>query len=69
MTQTTTHPRIMPTEHPYIMTDDRILGGEPIVKDTRTPVRAIVEIWRLGTPPKIFPITCHICLWDRSLMP
>ncbi len=46
MTQTTTHPCIMPTEHPYIMTDDRILGGEPIVKDTRTPVRAIVEIWR-----------------------
>ncbi len=43
------------TEHPYIVTDDQILGGEPIVKDTRTPVRAIVEIWRLGTHPEEIP--------------
>ena len=43
------------TEHPYIVTDEQILGGEPIVKDTRTPVRAIVEIWRLGTHPEDIP--------------
>lgn len=43
------------TEHPYIVTDDQILGGEPIIKNTRTPVRAIVEIWRLGTPPEDIP--------------
>ncbi len=40
------------TRHRYIVTDDRILGGEPIIKGTRTPVRAIVETWRLGTPPE-----------------
>ncbi len=49
------YPMIQTTEHPYIVTDDQILGGEPIVKDTRTPVRAIVEIWRLGTHPEDIP--------------
>ena len=36
------------TEHPYIVREEQILSGEPIVKGTRTPVRAIVELWRLG---------------------
>ena len=40
------------TDHPHIATDDRILGGEPIVNQTRTPVRAIVETWRMGVPPE-----------------
>ncbi|WP_375514605.1 DUF433 domain-containing protein [uncultured Nostoc sp.] len=31
------------TEHLYIVRDDQILSGEPIIKGTRTPVRAIVE--------------------------
>jgi uncharacterized protein (DUF433 family) len=39
---------VQTTEHCYIVTDDAILGGEPIIKGTRTPVRAIVEMWRLG---------------------
>jgi len=39
----------------YIVTDDRILSGEPIIKDTRTPVRAIVELWRLGIAPEEIP--------------
>jgi uncharacterized protein (DUF433 family) len=43
------------TEHYYIVTDDQILGGEPIIKATRTPVRAIVEIWRLGIAPEEIP--------------
>jgi uncharacterized protein (DUF433 family) len=38
------------TENYYVTADAKILGGEPIIKGTRTPVRAIVEIWRLGTP-------------------
>jgi uncharacterized protein (DUF433 family) len=38
------------TDHPYIVRDDAILSGEPIVRGTRTPVRAIVETWRLGIP-------------------
>ncbi len=43
------------TEHCYIVADDQILSGEPIIKGTRTPVRAIVEIWRLGLPPEEIP--------------
>jgi uncharacterized protein (DUF433 family) len=31
------------TEHLYIVTDDQILGSEPIIDGTRTPVRAILE--------------------------
>jgi uncharacterized protein (DUF433 family) len=40
------------TLHPYIVRDDAILDGEPIVKGTKTPVRAIVENWRLGLSPE-----------------
>ena len=40
------------TEHYYVVTDSQILGGEPIIKGTRTPVRAIVELWRSGTRPE-----------------
>jgi uncharacterized protein (DUF433 family) len=43
------------TEHLYIVTDEKILGGEPIIKGTRTPVRAIVEIWRMGAPAEEIP--------------
>ena len=46
------------TEHPHIGRDDSILSGEPIIKGTRTPVRAIVEIWRMGVPPE--DITTHL---------
>ena len=43
------------TEHCYIVRDDRILSGEPIIKGTRTPVRAIVEMWRMGIAPEEIP--------------
>lgn len=43
------------TEHYYIVTDDQILSGEPIIKGTRTPVRAIVELWRQGIAPEEIP--------------
>jgi len=43
------------TEHCYIVTDEQILNGEPIIKGTRTPVRAIVETWRLGVLPEEIP--------------
>lgn len=43
------------TEHRYIVRDDAILGGEPIVIGTRTSVRAIVELWRLGITPEEIP--------------
>ena len=43
------------TEHRYIVRDDDILGGEPIVVGTRVPVRAVVELWRLGAAPEEIP--------------
>ena len=43
------------TRHRYVVKDDAILSGEPIIKGTRTPVRAVVETWRLGTPPEAIP--------------
>ena len=43
------------TEHRYIVRDDTILGGEPIVAGTRVPVRAVVELWRLGVAPEEVP--------------
>ena len=43
------------TEHVYIIRDEQILGGEPIIKGTRTPVRAVVETWRLGIPAEDIP--------------
>ena len=46
---------IAATNHCYIVSDNQILGGEPIIKDTRTPVRAIVELWRLGKTPEEIP--------------
>ena len=46
------------TDHLYIARDDSILNGEPIVKGTRTPVRAMVEIWRMGVAPE--DITTHL---------
>lgn len=46
---------IQATQHRYIVNDLDILGGEPIVVGSRTPVRAIVELWRLGTLPEEIP--------------
>jgi uncharacterized protein (DUF433 family) len=43
------------TEHHYVVTDEDILGGEPIIKGTRTPVRAVVELWRLGLSAEEIP--------------
>ena len=39
----------------YVVKIDDILGGEPVIKGTRTPVRAIVEMWRSGTAPEAIP--------------
>jgi uncharacterized protein (DUF433 family) len=38
------------TGHFYVVTHPGISGGEPIIKGTRTTVRAVVEVWRMGTP-------------------
>ena len=44
------------TEHRYIVADDEILRGEPIIEGSLTPVRAIVETWCFGVPPEEIPI-------------
>jgi uncharacterized protein (DUF433 family) len=43
------------TTYEYIARREEVLGGEPIIQGTRTPVRAIVEEWRRGTPPEEIP--------------
>ncbi len=43
------------TEHLYVVRDDGILAGEPIIKGTRTPVRAVVENWKRGVAPEDIP--------------
>jgi uncharacterized protein (DUF433 family) len=46
---------IQTTEHCHIIKNDLILNGEPVIKGTRTPVRAIVELWRIGVSPEEIP--------------
>jgi uncharacterized protein (DUF433 family) len=43
------------TAHRSIVREEGLLGGEPIVRGTRTPVRAVVELWRLGVSPEEIP--------------
>jgi uncharacterized protein (DUF433 family) len=43
------------TEHCHIVRNSEILSGEPIIKGTRTPVRALIELWRLGVSPEEIP--------------
>jgi uncharacterized protein (DUF433 family) len=38
------------TGYRHIVRDPEILSGEPVVRGTRVPVRAIVETWRMGVP-------------------
>jgi uncharacterized protein (DUF433 family) len=43
---------VQATDYLYVVKNDEVLGGEPIIQGTRTPVRAIVETWRMGVPPE-----------------
>ena len=43
------------TELLYITSSESILGGEPVIRGTRTPVRAIIELYRLGIMPEEIP--------------
>ena len=40
------------TNHRYIVNDQHILSGEPIIDRTRTSIRAIAELWRQGVQPE-----------------
>ncbi len=46
---------IQATKHRYVISDENILSGEPIIEGTRTPVRAVVEMWRQGILPEEIP--------------
>lgn len=41
--------------HSYVVTDPALLQGEPVIVGTKTPVRAIVEMWRMGVLPEEIP--------------
>lgn len=43
------------TGRPTIVSDESLLKGEPVIFGTKTPVRAIVELWRSGTAPEEIP--------------
>ncbi|MGL5941281.1 MAG: DUF433 domain-containing protein [Waterburya sp.] len=36
----------------YVTRNPEILSGEPIITNTRTSVRAIVSLWRMGIMPE-----------------
>lgn len=36
----------------YVTSNSEILSGEPIILGTRTSIRAIVGLWRLGVMPE-----------------
>ena len=40
------------TSSRYVTRNSEILSGEPIITGTRTSVRAIVGLWRLGIMPE-----------------
>lgn len=46
---------IQTTDYRYIVRDDGILTSEPVIEGSRTPVRAIVELWRMGIAPEGIP--------------
>ncbi|MBC7226589.1 MAG: DUF433 domain-containing protein [Thermoflexales bacterium] len=39
---------VEPPEHPYIVRVEGILGGEPVIRGTRVPVRAIALHYKAG---------------------
>lgn len=51
---------VQTTEYLHVVRDNEILHGEPIIRGTRTPVRAIVETWQWVLHLKKFPKGCLI---------
>ena len=45
----------MPGKRSEIVSDEALLEGEPVVQGTKTPVRAVVELWRMGVSPEEIP--------------
>ena len=54
---------VVDPNHPQIVSRADVLGGEPVVCGTRTPVRAIVENWRMAlTPGDVMSAMPHLTL-------
>jgi len=47
---------ITATAHPYVISNSQLLAGEPVIRGSKTPVRAIVELWRMGIAPEEIPL-------------
>ena len=45
-------PTVVATEHPHVVRREDTCGGEPIVQNTRTTVRAVVGYYRIGMTPE-----------------
>lgn len=48
----------IPSTSRYVDRNPNILSGEPIILGTKTSVRAIIGLWRLGNSPE--EITVHL---------
>ncbi|MEM1095518.1 MAG: DUF433 domain-containing protein [Bacteroidota bacterium] len=44
----------------YVVRKPSLLHGEPVIDGTRTPVRAIVELWRGGLAAEAIPDRFHL---------
>ena len=38
--------------HAYVVGEEGVCGGEPVIRGTRTPVRGIAELWKFGASPE-----------------
>jgi uncharacterized protein (DUF433 family) len=52
------------TEHPHIVRDPDVLGGEPLIDGTRTSVRHVVLLYRAGQEPEEIARTYHLLLGE-----
>lgn len=43
------------TRHYDVVHDERVQGGEPVIRGTRTPVRSTVQMWRMGALSEEIP--------------
>jgi len=50
------------TEHPHIVRDPDVYGGEPIIEFTRTGVRHVVLLYRAGHDPEEIARNFHLSL-------
>ena len=52
------------TEHPHIVRDYGVAGGEPFIEGTKTSVRHIVLMYRAGQEPEEIARTYNLLLGE-----